>query len=196
MSILHTESGKWAVRYHDENRTQRQHTFDTKEEAEDYDQKWLNYHAQVREQERIQSLALPSKAITLERLAEQYFDLCKKNGRSEHHIETMKYCLTAHIYKVIPPTTDITTINYESHISPFLSYLNSAKSARGGKISDATKNRYCSFLNSFFNFAVKLDYLPKNPMALWKRRKEKPKVKELTAEDLAKIIEHSPPHLA
>jgi len=62
--------------------------------------------------------------------------------------------------------------------------------------SPITVDRYISYLKCMFQWAVRHRYITRNPLELWSKRKEAPKDFKLTHEDVKKIIEVAPPHLA
>jgi integrase len=62
--------------------------------------------------------------------------------------------------------------------------------------SPITVDRYLSYLKCMFQWAVRHRFITRNPLELWSKRKEAPKDFKLTHEDVKKIIEVAPPHIA
>lgn len=62
--------------------------------------------------------------------------------------------------------------------------------------SPITVDRYLSYLKCMFQWAVRHRFITRNPLELWSKRKEPPKDFKLTHQDVKKIIEVAPPHLA
>lgn len=58
-----------------------------------------------------------------------------------------------------------------------------------------TKNRYLSYMKIMYAYGVRKKMLKENPLADWKKTKEKPRDLNLTVEDLQKIVDAAAPHL-
>ncbi|MDD3311210.1 site-specific integrase [Pseudodesulfovibrio sp.] len=62
----------------------------------------------------------------------------------------------------------------------------------------STQNRYMDYLNIIFNYGVKMDHIPKNPMKKWwslVKRPEKSRELTISLGEFRKLYNVSPPHL-
>ncbi|MGL1862455.1 MAG: tyrosine-type recombinase/integrase [Pseudodesulfovibrio sp.] len=64
-----------------------------------------------------------------------------------------------------------------------------------GHLAPSTRNRYLSYLKMIFNFGVEHGLTDHNPLAKWKKAKEKPRQSTLSVDQLRSIIEYASPHL-
>lgn len=62
--------------------------------------------------------------------------------------------------------------------------------------AQATRNRYLSYLKGIFQFGVEHGHCKSNPLARWKKPRERPRQTLLTVADFRKIMQHAAPHLA
>lgn len=65
-----------------------------------------------------------------------------------------------------------------------------------GKRTLATRQRYLGYLKALFRFGVEHGHSTNNPLAKWRKTKERRRDLRLTLEDLGKLLAHAPPHLA
>ena len=130
-------------------------------------------------------------------LCETFLAQAETNGRSANHINSIRSVCNTIFYQQIGADTPINNIDYANHILPFLTWLQNTPSEHTGKPrSVITTNQYANFLKTLLNFAVNLGWIEKNPMALWKKQHEPKQTRELDVDDIQKIIDNSPPHLA
>lgn len=122
----------------------------------------------------------------LDDIAQAFIDGKKAEGRKANWLKPFASMVQANYYETHcqRPAKDLTyteivnviTTNY-AHRSP------------------TTRSRYLSYMKIMFEFAVNHGYLEKNPLALWKKPKEKPRRSMLTVPDLGRIMDKAPPHL-
>ena len=212
--VFTKDDGRICCRYLGEDGKQHEKSFGRGDaawqQANQYCEQWREYHRQMKvyeayqaqqaylAQQQAQSEQQQQKEVhTLKMLCDAYFEHSASKGSSQNHITAMKTVAETIFYQHLGADTPIKDINYGNHILPMLSLLKNTPSKHTHKSrSVVTLNRYGHFLKAFFNFAVKLGWLDKNPMALWEKHHEPKKDRALSVEDIHKLIEVSPPHLA
>ena len=199
MAVINRDDGRWLCRYRDENGKTRECSFGRGEEAqiqaEIYDQQWKDYHAAMREQQLRQKILNDPNAITFGKLVKEYLDHIIANERSANHITSIRTVSNAILIPKIGEFTNIAAIDYKDHILPLIVELKTMPSQHGKQLSPITVNKYCNFLKTFFNYAVKRGYLVRNPMALWEPVHVEKQERLLTKEDIVKIMANAVPHI-
>jgi integrase len=122
----------------------------------------------------------------LDDIAQAFIDAKKAEGKKASWLKPFASMVQANFYEnhCQRPAKDLTY----SEIVNVIAINYSDK-------SPTTRSRYLSYLKIMFRFAVDHGYLEKNPLALWKKPKEKPRRSMLTISDLGKIMDKAPPHL-
>lgn len=177
--------GAWYVSWRDENG--KQHTKVTGKgrvgngAAKDLDK-------DLKAKKRVGLIPAPKDdgKVYLDQIAQAFIDAKKAEGKSLTWLKPFKSMVQANYYETHcqRPAKDLTysdiinviTTNYADH-------------------SLTTRSRYLSYLKIMFQFAVNHGFLEKNPLALWKKPKERPRRSMLTVSDLGLIMDKAPDHL-
>ena len=218
-AFFNTKRGKWIAKYVDADGNQTSETIGSTEEdhkqALEIVEKWRNYHklrnnkstesehiqevpASIVRQDNSQHIESNNYSdITLKMLCDEYANHLKVNGKTENHIDSMMHVAQKWFYSGFGENSLIKDLDYGKHILPFFTKLKETISPQtGNKLSPVTVNKYVDILNIFLNYAVKRGYIDKNPANLLEKQHITKKHRELTIEDLQKIIKNSPEHLA
>lgn len=179
------ETGSWFVRFRDEFGQQHNKTFgpgpENRRQAEAYD---LLIKAKKRARD---PLYMPKPdTIYFDELAQLWTDDKKAQGMSERFLKewanTLNNHFLGHLSRV--PVKELTK-----------EYIVSYVMKRWADRSPTTRNRYLSYLKVMFNWGIENEYIKANPLAKWKKSKERPRQSILTREDLVKIREQAEPHI-
>lgn len=208
---------KWVAKYLNEDGVQKQTTFgpsdDDYQNAQKFVQEQRDLYKKNKEKTSSQVIQdqqpkeTPSQLkmeppndhelVTFQQLCEEYLQHITIKGRSLNHINSMKTVTDGIFYPQLGANTLIADIDYAKHILPFFTWLKTTPSPSTGKVrSVVTTNKYGDYLKSFFNYAVQRGYINKNPMALWAKEFVPKQTRELDVEDIQKIMDNSPEHLA
>ena len=208
---------KWVAKYLNEDGVQKQITFGPSDDDYKNAQKFVQEQRDLykKNKEKTPSQVIqdqqpkepPSQLkmeppndhelVTFQQLCEEYLQHITINSRSLNHITSMKKVAEGIFYPQLGANTPIADIDYAKHILPFFTWLKTTSSPSTGEVrSVVTINKYGDFLKIFFNYAVQRGYIDKNPMVLWKKEFVPKKTKELDVEDIQKIMDNSPEHLA
>ena len=123
----------------------------------------------------------------LDQLAQAFINAKKSEGCGVERLRDLASLLEKHFIPVYG-NRHISEIRFDEIIGIIGTKFAHAK--------QVTRNRYMAYLKTMFNFAVDHEFMDKNPLAKWKRPKEKPRELKLTKADLAKIKAEASPHMA
>ncbi|MEN6488748.1 MAG: tyrosine-type recombinase/integrase [Smithella sp.] len=186
MSVHVKPDGTIYVSWRDESGKQHTKPFGkdkiAKAEAEAYDK-------EIKRDKKLgKSTALAEKSnIRLDRLAQEYIDDCRANGKDGKWLLDLKHLLNKHwLPKLTHKPVDKLT----------LQDINDFVNENYSNVKQITRNRYMDYLKIIFNYGVDHGLTQNNPLAKWKKKKENPREMFLTVEDLAKIRKHANPQLA
>ncbi|EMG36578.1 site-specific recombinase XerD [Desulfocurvibacter africanus PCS] len=132
-------------------------------------------------------IARGSSAMFLDELAQGYLNDAKARGASESYIKDFASLLNKKILPVLT-TRPVDQLEHADIIRLASEWENR---------SSATCNRYLGYLRAVFIFGVRQGLITRNPMAQWRKAKERGKHEvRLTVEDLQRLIAHAEPHIA
>lgn len=127
--------------------------------------------------------------VYLDQIAQAFIDSKKAEGKSLTWLKPFAAMLDSNFYKnyhVQRPANELTYFDFVNVIT---------KNYPDDTHSITTRSRYLSYIKVMFQFAINHGYIDKNPLALWKKPKEKPRCSMLTVPDLRLIMDKAPDHL-
>jgi len=124
--------------------------------------------------------------VYIDALAQAYVDMKKAEGLSLKGLKEF----AAFINNVIAPEFGHRPVETWTELQ-LVTFMGQHYAGR----EPITRNRYLSYLKVLFNFGMRHLGLKANPLANWRKTKEKPRQCLLTVEDLAKIMAVAPEHL-
>ena len=133
--------------------------------------------------------------ITFSQLLNEYIEHTYSNGSSMQHIKSWRTVGKSVLLPFFGADTDIATIDYGTHILPFMESIRNKPSYYGKPRSNITINAYGHYLVAMYNYAILRGYVMVSPMRLWKPLKVIRKERQITFEDACKIMNQSPPHV-
>ena len=155
-------------------------------EAEAYAQSLNEKKKALKEQDDSSNPFQPGKPVYADQIAVAWYQDKKAAGRARW-VDEFAHTLNK---EILP---EISNVPVDQLTQQFLvSFIHRIRKGR----SPITIDRYISYLKCMFQWAVKHRIITRNPLELWSKRKEAPKDFKLTHEDVKKIIDVSPPHLA
>lgn len=125
--------------------------------------------------------------MTFGQLVDEYVNVLKGNGRSPKHIRNFALALDKLFIKKIGRDRPISDIEYARDIVPVLETITTEKLKKGIR-SAKTVNRYMTYLKTIFNYAIEMEYLTRNPMKRWIKRREHRTTVKLDKAGLDKLI--------
>ena len=184
MSVVRKKDGRYFCVYYDDSGKQVWKAFgrgpEAKKAAQAFD---LEVKAKKK---RGYSIETPLK-IDITNLAQEYLN-AKGKTLHKHTINSIVFMINE-IAAPILGGRNIASLA-KKDLLPFVRKLEE----RG--ISQATINRYISYLNAILNWGVQHEFIPFNPFKGFKRKKEEPyRIRIITLEELQKILEVAPEHL-
>lgn len=179
------ETGSWFVRFRDEFGQQHNHTFgpgpENKRQAEAFD---LLVKAKKRARDPLFQ-SKPQNAY-LDELAQAWVNAKKTEGKGGGWLKDWVGIMNNHLLPALG-TVPINELTKD--------YILSVVMKKWGDRAPTTRNRYTSYLKVMFNWGVENEYNKVNPLAKWKKSKERPRQSTLSREDLLKIREEAEPHI-
>lgn len=132
------------------------------------------------------SAAPQTQNIYYDTLCQHYFDTKATEGKAGKWAKNFIGVLNNHILPGLPmkPVDQIT----QHEITSFI-----AEKYRDNSL--ITRNRYTSYLKVIGNYGVEHGLIQTNPLAKWKKAKEKPRQSTLTVGQLKQIKKHAAEHL-
>ncbi|AGW13770.1 tyrosine-type recombinase/integrase [Megalodesulfovibrio gigas] len=186
MPIYQTKKGVWFVQYYlpGQKSPEKEYTGvgeagRTRAKVRDAEIRLLKAKGALKPQRR--------GRMHLDELAQLYLDHAKSQGKSERWRKELGQLLNGVVLPRLA-TRPVDDLAY----ADVLALVNAAWPGR----SPATINRYLSYLQAIFRFGIMQELTGKSPLAHWKKAREDRRPLQLTLEDLARIKEHAPEHLA
>lgn len=179
------ETGSWFVRFRDEFGQQHNKTFgpgpENKRQAEAFD-------LLVKAKKRARDPLFQSKSgnAYLDELAQAWVNAKKTEGKGGGWLKDWVGIMNNHLL----PTLGTVPINELTK-----DFILNVVMKKWGNRAPTTRNRYLSYLKVMFNWGIENDYNKINPLAKWKKTKERPRQSTLTREELGKIRAVAMPHI-
>jgi len=179
------ETGAWFVRYRDEFGRQQNKTFgkgvEAKRQAESFD-----FDIKSRKRARDPLFIPKADNIYFDDLAQLWIDDKKTQGMSERFLKEWANTLNKHFLSHLScvPVKELTK-----------DYIVGYVMKHWANRSPTTRNRYLSYLKVMFNWGIENEHIKVNPLAKWKKLKERPRQSILTRDDLVKIRAQADPHI-
>lgn len=179
------ETGAWFARYRDEFGQQHNKTFgpgpENKRQAQAFD-------LLVKAKKRARDPLFQSKPgnTYLDELAQAWVNAKKTEGKGGGWLKDWVGIMNKHLL----PSLGTVPVNELTK-----DYILGVVMKKWGDRSPTTRNRYLSYLKIMFNWGVENDYNKINPLAKWKKTKERPRQSTLTREELGKIRAVAEPHI-
>jgi len=182
MAVKKTTDGRWYVTYRHLDDVKREYFGrgpGAKDKAEARD-------LEIRLLKKRKSFTPRPQAMFLDRLAQLFLDDARARNTSDRWRDEFARLLNS---KILPnlATKPVDRLEYED-----IQKLYEAWEGR----TPATINRYLGYLRAVFRFGIKHGMTSKNPLATWTKAREPKRDMHLTVDDLKRLLEHSPPHLA
>lgn len=179
------ETGSWFVRFRDEFGQQHNKTFgpgpENKRQAEAFD-------LLVKAKKRARDPLFQSKSgnAYLDELAQAWVNAKKTEGKGGGWLKDWVGIMNNHLLPALGavPINELTK-----------DYILNVVMKKWGNRAPTTRNRYLSYLKVMFNWGIENDYNKINPLAKWKKAKERPRQSTLSREDLLKIRAEAEPHI-
>ena len=188
MSVHSTASGHWYCQYRIAGQNSPKKEYfgtgkDGKRQAEARDAEVRMLRKQRKEVVPLRDTA----AIYLDQLSQAYLIEAKTRGKSERWRTELAHLLN---HKILPLLTSkpVNAITYPD-IVDMADTLWSDRTI-------STRQRYLGYLRAIFRYGVEHGLTTTNPLAKWRKSKERKRDVKLTVEDLMRIMEHAAPHLA
>lgn len=178
--------GYWSVSYRDERGKSRTRTFGKGREGK---KKAEAFGLEV-QYKKARGEPLPmsrAEGMYLDELCQLWIDEKKAQGRV---VEWLKTWVDIFNKTFMPPLT-----SGPAHTITQAQVM-TVVSANYANASQATRNRYIGYIKSILEYGVVHGHLQKNPLAAWKKGKERRRESLLTLDDLKKLQSMSPPHLS
>jgi len=129
----------------------------------------------------------PKRGIYLDELCQIWVDTKKSEGKGgSGWLKDWASNLNNNVLPGLPmvPVDDLTQRDILGFVMRKFSHL-----------ANSIRNRYLSYLKITFNFGLEHGLIERNPLARWKKAKEKTRQSTLTVDQLREIIKHAAPHL-
>lgn len=181
---VHKRGNSYFVRYRDYLGKQKNKHFGVgekgKQMAEEFD-----LQVKLARKRKQEVILLRGVEVYLDELFDLYIQDYELTGRSAEQAGNLRKLFKN---KILPklPKKPVDKLQYKHMLDMIGCYP---------KLKQPTKNRYFAYLRAVFNWGIDHDYNSTNPLAKWKMGKETPKRFEITEEELANLVKHSPPHL-
>lgn len=185
MAVRQFKDGRWAVAHRDPAKRQTVYEYfgrgpAAKQAAEERD-------LEIKLLKKRGKLAPLQEAVYLDNLAQAYLKDAAMRGKSKRFRDEFAAILNV---KVLPglcyrPVDELT----------YAEVLEFA-TVTWGHLSLASRQRYLGYLRAVFRFGLRHGMTNANPLAGWSRQKEPRLDFKLTVDDLQKIMDAAPPHLA
>lgn len=132
-------------------------------------------------------IPLSKQQIYLAELAQAWIDEKKAQGRALRWLREWASVLQKNFFPALcrHPAHTITQADVMAVIG-----------AHYSEVSQTTRNRYIGYLKAILEYGVEHGHLHSNPLAKWKKGKEPRRQSRLTLEDMKKIQQAAPAHLA
>lgn len=183
MSVSQRYDGRYAVYYRDETGRQRTKYFGKgatgKRQAE-------IFNAEVTLKKKQGAPVVYNKEVYLDDLAQMYLEDCKARGIKVKYRRETANLFNNHLV----PLLGRSQVSKLRHIDIIV-----AVNQKWSSASQTTRNRYMDILKAVFSFGVNHELLDRNPLARWRKQKERPRELRLTFEDLVKIKNCAKEHL-
>lgn len=192
MSVHEQPNGKWYVSFRDATGKQRTKTFpagkEGKKEAQAFD-------LEIKFQKKLGNEPQPRSKLYFDQLAQMYLDDRKLHGASQSFVETLKILMNGGKDPDAPSKGRWLEFLCKKPVAEF-TYPDMVEfGQRYQDRSQATRNRYLSYLKTIFAWGLRHDLLKDNPLKNWHPSKEAPRRSQLTVDDLKKIMAVAPEHL-
>ena len=186
MSVHKKPDTRWYVSYRDSTGKQRTKVFGrgnaARKEAEAFD---LQLKSQRKLGRRPPSRKQEPQQVYVDSLAQAYIRDRKVAGVSQSYLKDLANLLNNHILPILCKKP-VSALKYEDLLEVSEYYK---------ERSQATRNRYFTYLRAIFRWGIRHGLVDSNPLKNWQRKKEMPRRSQLTVLDLKKIIAHAEPHL-
>lgn len=188
MSVHQTAAGNWYCQYRVKGqKSPEKEYFGTgkearrKAEARDAEVRMLRKKRQPVEPVR------DARSVYIDLLAQSYLVDAKTRGKSERWRAELAHLLNE---KLLPrlTTKPVGSLTYTDIIE--------VVDALWGDRSVATRQRYLGYLRAIFRYGTDHGITTSNPLAKWKKARERKRDVKLTVDDLTRIMENAEPHLA
>jgi len=183
MSIhLHHKGKSLIVRWRDEHNNQCSRVFPNNPVGE---AKAIALDAEVKKRKKLgQSCVLQREGLYFDDLVRQFIAEKRLSGASKkwlYEVQNLSNKLLQDL--CVAPVDNLTYQHVVEAMQPYLA------------CKVATRNRYQAYLKAIFNFGVEKNLTKSSPMTGWKKSTEEGLQLQLTAEDLALILEKAADHL-
>jgi len=187
MSVHQKKNGTWFVQYRvPGEKIPRREYFGVESDGE---QKARTRDAEIKliKTQGKQPLVVGKDRMHLDALAQIYITERKTRGASQRWLQEVtrllnNYVLPALTYKPVDAITYPDVIGFME--------------AQWGKRTLATRQRYLGYLKALFRFGIEHGLTANNPLAKWRKTRERRRDLHLTVEDLGRLLACAMPHLA
>jgi integrase len=182
VSVHQRKDGRYYVSYRDETGKQRVEYFgrgkDALKRAESYD-------LQLKAERKLGVRPQAKSKVYLDDLARAYIKDREANSASINYLTCLRGLLNNHILPILG-TKPVDELAYDDMLNIAELYKDK---------SQATRNRYFTYLKAIFRWGLKHEITKNNPLKNWVKKKEQPWRFQLTVDDLKKILTKAAPHL-
>lgn len=197
MSIhQNNKTGGWECRYYVRGLGHRSKYFGTGEEKH---MAALEFDAQINRLKELGKLNVQHMVRTSYNIGEiiqRYYTELKRDGEIPKHLVNF---LTIIEENILPHITHLQGDEITADdMGKVLESIRSRTVPSKGKtrpISNTTVNRYRSYFNRICTYGIEMELMKKNPARFWRKLREDKRGMRLTADDVQKIFDVSPPHL-
>lgn len=131
-------------------------------------------------------VSVKEEKVYLDQLAQRYLNAKKAEGKRVGWLKELKAILEKHLIPVFDQRP-VEQLKYDEIVSVFTKTYPAC--------SPISRGRYISYLKAIFQYGVDHELINRNPLARWKKLKERPRDMQLTIEDLERVMAVAKPHL-
>lgn len=182
-----SNNSTWFVAYRDASGNQKTRNFGKGREGK---RQALKFDEEVKALKKVDAplpeVAIEADKVYLDQLAQRYLNAKKAEGKRLGWLKELKAILEKHLIPVFAQRP-VEQLKYDEIVSVFTkAYPDCSPISRG---------RYISYVKAIFQYGVDHELISRNPLARWKKLKERPRDMQLSVEDLEKIMAVAKPHL-